>query len=152
MGEGIRTRRPATILMADDDPADTLLARKAMAQCNGAIDFRCVNDGETLLAYLHRSGPFAPPAEAPVPELILLDLNMPGLDGRGALRQIKTDPDLHRIPVIVMTTSQAEEDILRSYDLGANSFITKPLTYDRLLKVMGTISEYWFSVASPPRV
>jgi len=105
-----------------------------------------VEDGEKLLAYLRRSGAYADPQISPRPGLILLDLNMPRKDGREALREIKNDPALKRIPVVVLTTSWAEEDICRTYDLGANSFITKPVTFEGLVVVMKNLVHYWFEL------
>ncbi|MDZ7261448.1 MAG: response regulator, partial [candidate division KSB1 bacterium] len=115
-----------TILMAEDDPEDRLLVKDAWEESRVLNELRFVEDGEELMDYLYRRGPYAEPARAPRPGLILLDLNMPRKDGREALKEIKADPELRRIPIVVLTTSKAEEDILRTYDLGANSFITKP--------------------------
>lgn len=142
--------RPVTILMADDDEDDRLLARDALHAERLANDLRFVVDGEELLDYLQRRGAYADPASAPQPGIILLDLNMPRKDGREALVEIKADPQLRRIPVVVLTTSRAEEDIARSYDLGVSSFITKPVTFDGLVKVMRTLGEYWFQVVVLP--
>src|SRR3954470_19676247 len=120
--------RPVTILMADDDPDDRELTREAFEESRVANDLRFVEDGEELLDYLKRRGKFADPALSPRPGLILLDLNMPKKDGREALEEIKGDPNLCTIRVVILTTSKAEEDILRSYNLGAASYITKPVT------------------------
>src|SRR6476661_3523373 len=117
------SKRPITILMADDDADDRQMTKEAFVESRLANDLRFVEDGVELLDYLNRRGKYAPPAEAPRPGLILLDLNMPKKDGREALKEIKADPELRRIPVVVLTTSKAEEDIVRTYDLGANSFI-----------------------------
>ncbi|MFP4031329.1 MAG: response regulator [Desulfococcaceae bacterium] len=144
--------RPVTILMADDDPDDRLMAREAFEESRLANRLFFVHDGEELMDYLFRRGDFADPARSPRPGVILLDLNMPRKDGREALGEIKTDPDLRRIPIVILTTSKAEEDILRSYDLGANSFITKPVTFESLLNVVRTISSYWFEIVELPRV
>lgn len=144
------TRRPITILMADDDEDDQLLARQALEESRLANDLRCVNDGEELLDYLHCRGAYAAPAGAPRPGLILLDLNMPRKDGREALREIKATPGLRSIPVVVLTTSKQEQDILRSYDLGVNSFVTKPVTFEGLVEVMKTLGKYWFQVVELP--
>ena len=141
---------PITILMADDDEDDRLLTRDALEAGRLANDLRFVEDGEALLDYLHQRNAFADPRRAPRPGLILLDLNMPKKDGREALVEIKADPALRRIPVVVLTTPQAEEDILRSYDLGVSSFITKPVTFDGLVRVMRTLGEYWFQVVALP--
>lgn len=134
---------PITILMADDDEDDRLLTRDALVESRVANDLRFVEDGEELMDYLQRRGPYADPANSPRPGLILLDLNMPRKDGREALREIKADPELRRIPVVILTTSKAEEDIYRSYDVGANSYITKPVTFDGLIELMRTLGRYW---------
>ena len=129
----MKNSRPIIILMADDDADDRMLAKDALEESRVLNDLRFVEDGEQLIDYLFRRGPYADPESSPRPGLILLDLNMPRKDGREALREIKEHPELRRIPIIIMTTSQAEEDIYRSYDLGANSFITKPVTFERLV-------------------
>jgi CheY-like chemotaxis protein len=139
-------KRSVAILIADDDPEDRMLAEDALVESRLANDVRFVEDGEELLEYLRRDGRYAPPEHAPRPGIILLDLNMPRKDGREALREIKNDPDLRRIPIVVLTTSKAEEDIYRTYDLGVNSFITKPVTFDALVQVMRTLGEYWFEI------
>ena len=141
---------PITILMADDDEDDRLLTRDALQAGRLANDLRFVVDGEQLLDYLFQRNGYAGPGAAPRPGLILLDLNMPKKDGREALAEIKAVPHLRRIPVVVLTTSRAEEDIVRSYDLGVSSFITKPVTFDGLVRVMRTIGEYWFQVVALP--
>lgn len=142
--------QPIVILMADDDADDRILTKDALEESRVVNDLRFVEDGEELMDYLKRRGEFSDPASAPKPGLILLDLNMPKKDGREALREIKADPDLRRIPVVVMTTSQAEEDIYRSYDLGASSFITKPVTFDRLVELMKTMGQYWVEFVELP--
>jgi CheY-like chemotaxis protein len=141
--------RPITILLADDDADDRMLARDALAESRLANDLRFVEDGEDLMHYLRRTGRFAD-ADAPRPGLILLDLNMPRKDGREALREIKGDSSLRHIPIVVLTTSKAEEDIYRSYDLGVNSFITKPVTFDGLVSVMKALGRYWFEIVELP--
>lgn len=141
---------PIVILMADDDADDRILTKDALEESRVVNDLRFVEDGEELMDYLKRRGEFSDPASAPRPGIILLDLNMPKKDGREALREIKADPDLRRIPVVVMTTSQAEEDIYRSYDLGASSFITKPVTFDRLVELMKTMGQYWVEFVELP--
>jgi CheY-like chemotaxis protein len=138
------------ILMADDDEDDRLLARDALAESALTADLRFVNDGVELLQYLRREPPFADPVAAPRPGVILLDLNMPRMDGREALQALKADPELRRIPVVIMTTSEAEEDIVRSYDLGAASFITKPVTFAGLVQVMRGFGTYWLEVVGLP--
>ena len=139
--------QPIIILMADDDADDRMLAKEALEESRVLNDLRFVEDGEELMDYLYRRGKFS---DAPRPGLILLDLNMPKKDGREALREIKADPDLRRIPIVVMTTSKAEEDIYRSYDLGASSFITKPVTFERLLELMRAVGQYWVEFVELP--
>ncbi|WP_349263121.1 response regulator [Longimicrobium sp.] len=137
--------------MADDDEDDRLLAREALAQSLAlAAELRFVNDGVELMQYLRREPPFADAAATPRPGVILLDLNMPRMDGREALQALKADPELRRIPVVVMSTSQADEDIVRSYDLGAASFITKPVTFEGLVEVMRGFGTYWTEVVGLP--
>lgn len=143
-------REPVVILMADDDEDDRLLARDALAESRLLNDVRFVTDGVELLDYLRRLGAYAHPDTSPRPGVILLDLNMPRMDGREALEEIKRDPELRRIPVVVMTTSNAEEDILRSYDLGAASFITKPITFEGLVTVMRGLGAYWVELVRLP--
>ena len=142
--------RPITILLADDDADDRVLAQDALKESRLCNDLRFVENGEELMDYLFRRGQFADPATSPTPGLILLDLNMPRKDGREALREIKSEPSLRSIPVVVLTTSKAEEDIYRSYDLGVNSFITKPVTFDGLVNVMRALGKYWFEIVELP--
>jgi CheY-like chemotaxis protein len=142
--------RPITILLADDDADDRMLAQDALKESRLANDLRFVENGEELLQYLRRQGPYQRPDSSPAPGLILLDLNMPRMDGREALREIKSDPDLRHIPVVILTTSKAEEDIYRTYNLGVNSFITKPVTFDGLVAVMRTLGTYWFEIVELP--
>lgn len=142
--------RPITLLMADDDPDDRLMAREAFEESRLTNPLRFVSDGEELMDYLHRRGVYADEQEYPFPGLILLDLNMPRKDGREALREIRNDPQLRRLPVVVLTTSRADEDIIRSYDLGVNSFIVKPVTFGALVEVMRDISRYWFEIVALP--
>ncbi len=139
-----------TILIAEDDPDDQLLTREALEENKLGNDLFFVNDGQELLDFLYQRGRFMEPALAPRPDLILLDLNMPRLDGREALAKIKSDPVLRRIPIVVLTTSKAEEDILRTYDLGVNSFIVKPVTFESLVNVIHTVAQYWFSIVQLP--
>jgi CheY-like chemotaxis protein len=141
-----------TILMAEDDPDDRVLTREAMESAHVANDLRFVNDGQYLMDYLRREGDYADASEAdaPMPGIILLDLNMPRMDGREALAEIKSDPELRKIPVVVLTTSKAEEDIVKTYELGVNSFITKPVTFTALVEVMQTWSRYWFEIVDLP--
>ncbi|MGQ0648284.1 MAG: response regulator [Gemmatimonadaceae bacterium] len=135
--------------MAEDDADDRMLARDAMRESRLKNHFHFVEDGQELMDYLNRTGTYAT-QEAPRPGLILLDLNMPRKDGRQALEEIKNNPDLRRIPVVILTTSKTEEDILRAYDLGANSFITKPVTFDRLVEIVCTLGKYWFNIVELP--
>ncbi|MGV3774649.1 MAG: response regulator [Verrucomicrobiales bacterium] len=143
--------KPITILLADDDADDRLLTRQALEENRLANDFRCVEDGEELVDYLFHRGKFADEVEYPLPGLILLDLNMPRKDGREALREIKSDPKLRKIPVIVLTTSKADEDVCATYDLGVNSYISKPVTFESLVKIMRTIGQYWFEIVELPQ-
>jgi two-component system response regulator len=145
-----RKTNSVVILMADDDEDDRLLARDALEESRLANSLRFVTDGVELMDYLRREGRYADPASSPRPGVILLDLNMPRKDGREALQEIKADPELRRIPVVVMTTSQAEEDIVRSYDLGASSFITKPITFEGLVRVMRGLGTYWIEIVQLP--
>ena len=144
-------RKLVTILMADDDMDDREFARTAMQESRLMNELRFVEDGEELLDYLYRRGAYADPKSSPRPGLILLDLNMPRKDGREALREIKSDPALRQIPVVVLTTSKAEEDILSSYDLGANCFISKPVTFDGLVEVVKVLDKHWFQIVELPR-
>jgi CheY-like chemotaxis protein len=142
--------QPIVILMADDDEDDRLLAADALLLSKLANKLVTVNDGEELMDYLRHRGKYAPPAVSPRPGLVLLDLNMPRKDGREALREIKSDPDLRSIPVVILTTSKGEEDIERGYNLGANSFITKPVTFNGLVDSLRVATEYWFQVVQLP--
>jgi len=142
--------KPITILMADDDPDDRQLTREAFEEAKLANDLRFVEDGVELLDYLHRRGKYADPALSPRPGLILLDLNMPRKDGREALQELKQDPRFRAIRVIIMTTSKAEEDILRTYSLSAASYITKPVTFESLVDVVKTLGKYWLEIVELP--
>jgi CheY-like chemotaxis protein len=145
------TRRTSVvILMADDDADDRELTREALAESRLANELYFVEDGATLLDYLHQRGAYSRPGSAPRPGVILLDLNMPRKDGREALREIKADPELRNIPIVVLTTSKAEEDIAQSYDLGANSFISKPVTFEGLVEVVRGLGTYWFDIVELP--
>ncbi len=146
-----QARRPVTILMADDDEEDCELTRDALQDARLANEMRFVYDGQELLDYLRREGAYAGPSvNAPRPGVILLDLNMPKKDGREALAEIKADDSLRRIPIVVLTTSKDEEDVLRTYDLGVNSFITKPVTFAGLVEVMRTWTRYWLEIVELP--
>lgn len=145
------TANPITILLADDDEDDRLMTRDALRDARLHNDLRFCYDGVDLLDYLNGRGRWEAAGSAPRPGLILLDLNMPRMDGREALEQIKASPELRSIPVVVLTTSKAEEDIVRSYDLGVNSFITKPVTFLGLVEVMKVFSRYWMEIVELPR-
>jgi CheY-like chemotaxis protein len=144
--------RPITILMADDDADDRMITREAFEESRLANDLRFVADGAELMDYLKHRGQYADPASAPRPGLLLLDLNMPKKDGREALQEIKADPNLSAIRIVVMTTSKAEEDILRSYNLGAASYITKPVTFENLVEVVKTLGKYWLEIVELPEI
>ena len=139
-----------TILMADDDEDDRMFAMDALDEARLANKVDFVEDGEELMDYLHRCGKYSEMKENPLPGLILLDLNMPRKDGREALKEIKADPHLRRIPVVVLTTSKAQEDIFRTYDLGVSSFITKPVSFEGLVDIMKALGKYWFEIVSLP--
>jgi CheY-like chemotaxis protein len=141
---------PITILMADDDVEDVMLTQDALAEARLANEFRSVGDGEALMDYLRREGGYQRPEDSPRPGLILLDLNMPKKNGFEALEEIKTDAGLRQIPIVVLTTSQAEEDVFRSYDLGVNSFISKPVTFEGLVDAMKVLGKYWIEIVHRP--
>ncbi len=142
--------RRIVILMADDDREDQVMTREAFIEARVSNDLRFVDDGQELMDYLNRVGKYADPASAPLPGLILLDLNMPRKDGREALAEIKNNPVLRSIPIVILTTSKQEEDIIRSYDKGANSFITKPITFEGLVEAITAFQKYWVEIVSLP--
>lgn len=142
--------KPIVILMADDDDDDFLLTKKALGESRLLNTLIRVKDGEELIDYLLRNGEYNE-LNAPRPGVILLDLNMPRKDGREALKEIKSNESLRNIPVVVFTTSKAEEDIYKTYQLGVNSFITKPVTFDNLTDVMRTLGNYWFEIVELPK-
>lgn len=142
--------RAISILMADDDADDRMMTKEALEEACLANDLYFVEDGEELMDFLYHRGRFSNPETSPRPGLILLDLNMPKKDGREALKEIKQDPALRQIPIVVLTTSKAEEDVYRSYDLGVNSFITKPVSFDGLADVMKALAKYWFEIVELP--
>jgi len=144
-------RSPVVILLADDDEEDRMLACDALLESRLTNEIHCVTDGEDLMDYLLRRDKYSPPAKAPRPGIILLDLNMPKMDGREALLAIKSNPDLRQIPVVVMTTSRAEEDIHRCYDSGASAYISKALTFEVLVGVMKGLGRFWFEIVELPR-
>lgn len=143
-------RKSIVILMADDDLDDQYLAKEALSEAHVCNEMKFVDDGEELMDYLHHRGKFSNENLSPRPGLILLDLNMPKKDGREAIEEIKNDPSLRRIPIIILTTSRAEEDILRTYDLGASGFITKPVSFGDLIEVMRAIGKYWLDIVELP--
>ena len=142
--------KPIRILVADDDEDDRMLIADAFeeARLTNPVDF--VEDGVELMEFLKREGEYAGLESQPLPGLILLDLNMPRKDGRTALSEIRQDDDLRKIPIVVLTTSKSEEDILKTYNLGVNSFITKPVTFERLVDVVQAINKYWIEIVVVP--
>lgn len=144
------TKKSIKILMAEDDDDDFMLAEKALKEARLINEFHRVRDGEELMDYLLHQGNYSDPKLSPPPLLILLDLNLPKKDGREALKEIKANPALAKIPVIILTTSKSEEDVLRTYHLGANSFIRKPVTFQGLVDIMQTLKHYWLDVVTLP--
>jgi CheY-like chemotaxis protein len=141
--------RPIEILMVEDNPGDVRLTVEALKEGKVRNNFHTVEDGVKALAFLRRQGPYA---AAPRPDLVLLDLNLPKKNGREVLAEIKQDPELKRIPVVILTVSQAEQDILKSYNLHANCYITKPVDLEQFLEVVRSIENFWLMVATlPPR-
>jgi len=152
MGSTSKTRA-AVILLAEDDRGDQELTRRALEEGKIRNDLRVVEDGEEALAYLYRRGKYKDPAKSPRPDLLLLDLNLPRVDGRQVLEKVRSDSKLRPMAVVVLTTSRQEEDILRSYELGCNSFITKPADMDQFIRVIHALEQYWFhTVALPPKM
>ena len=147
-----QNKRTIVILVADDDAEDRMLVKDALEESRLKNNIQFVENGEELVDYLHNRGKFSDKDKYPTPGLILLDLNMPKKDGREALKEIKADDHLKLIPIVVLTTSKAEEDILRTYDLGVSSFITKPVTFTALVDVMRTLSKYWFEIVELPKL
>lgn len=143
-------KKSVLILMADDDEDDRLFTQEAFEENLLLNELRFVSDGVELLDYLKRRNQYANPADSPRPGLILLDLNMPKMDGREALKEIKSDPALRSIPVVMLTTSKAEQDVLQSYDLGVNCFITKPVSFVDFIEVARTLGHYWFDIVQLP--
>jgi CheY-like chemotaxis protein len=143
-------KKPVIIVMADDDDDDFMLTEKALKKSKLLNTLYRVQDGEELIEFLTHKGKYTDASTSPRPGVILLDLNMPKKDGREALKEIKNNPDLKDIPVVVFTTSKAEEDIYRSYKLGVNSFITKPVTFEGLIDVMSSLGKYWFEIVELP--
>jgi len=145
-----KNAKPVIFLMADDDPDDRLLIKEAFQESLISNSIYFVEDGVELMDYLRKQGQYAHPVTAPTPDLILLDLNMPRKDGREALAEIKSDAQLRYIPIVVLTTSKAEEDIMRSYDIGAASYITKPVTFDGLVESIRGLGQYWVQIVRLP--
>lgn len=146
----INAPKPITLLIADDDAEDRMMIKEALAENRLANHLKFVEDGEQLMDYLLQRGQYASSDLSPRPGLILLDLNMPKKDGREALREIKSNPNLKDIPVVILTTSKAEEDIYRSYGIGVNSFITKPVTFEALVAITRDLGRYWFEIVELP--
>ena len=143
-----RTTRPLVVLVVEDDPGDVLMTREAFEEyLHNRLDV--VSDGSEALAYLRREGEYA---DAPRPDLILLDLNLPRRDGREVLAEVKADANLCTIPVIVLTTSQADEDVLKSYQLHANAYVTKPVDFDGFIEAIRQIDHFFVSVVQLPAV
>jgi CheY-like chemotaxis protein len=141
------TGRAVEVLLVEDDPGDIELTKEAIEKARLSINLNVVRDGEEAMAYLRRKGEFA---NAVRPDLVLLDLNMPRKDGREVLREIRADPDLTSLPVVILTTSDADEDILRTYDLGANCYVTKPVGLEQFMKVVQTVGNFWFMIVKLP--
>ena len=139
--------RPVEILLVEDNPGDVRLTREALKDGKVLNHLSVVHDGQEALDYLRRRGPHA---EAPRPDVVLLDLNLPKRDGREVLSEIKDDPDLRRIPVVILTTSSAEQDVLEAYDLNANCYITKPVDLDQFIRVVKSISDFWLTIVKLP--
>lgn len=146
----IDVKRRMKILIAEDDDDDFLLVSEAFEESRLLIDIYRARDGEELMEFLQYRGKFSDPESAPRPSLILLDLNMPRKDGREALAEIKADPALRMIPVVILTTSKAEEDIIRTYGLGVNSFIRKPVDFIEFTRIIQTLGDYWFEIVQLP--
>lgn len=151
MTPAVPSTKSFTILMADDDPEDQEFAREALQEARLANDFRTVSDGVELMDYLHRRNQYSDPATSPRPGIILLDLQMPRMDGFEALGKIKSHPSLGSIPVVILTTSGADEDISRSYQLRANSFIRKPVNFQGLVDAVQALGLYWFQIVELPQ-
>jgi len=140
-------REPVEILLAEDNPGDVKLTRKALEQGNLVNNLHVVNDGVEAMAFLHNEGEYA---GKPRPDLVLLDLNMPRMSGREVLEAVKGDEELKRIPVVVLTSSEAEEDIVSSYEMHANAYLTKPVDFDGFIDIVGTIENFWLEVVKLP--
>jgi CheY-like chemotaxis protein len=145
-----RKLKTAVVLLVEDDPEDQALTRRAFQKGVFQADLRIVSDGQEAMAYLQRTGTYSTSQSAPRPDLVLLDLNMPNVDGPEVLRRVRANPDLQRIPIVVLTTSNHEADVRRSYDLGCNSFITKPLEMDAFIGILKQLESYWFKLVTLP--
>jgi CheY-like chemotaxis protein len=139
---------PITVLLVEDDPGDVLMTREALNEAKVLHELHVTENGEAALDFLHRQGPYG---DAPRPDLIFLDLNLPRIDGREVLARLKADPELRSIPVVVLTTSDAEEDVLRSYDLHANAYVTKPVDFTGFLAAVRQVDDFFVAVARLPR-
>ncbi|HKO23821.1 MAG TPA: response regulator [Chloroflexota bacterium] len=139
--------RPFEVLLVEDNPGDVMLTSEALEEAKLHINMSVVSDGVDALAFLYRRGPYA---EAPRPDLMLLDLNMPRKDGREVLAEIKADPELRGIPVVVLTTSHAEQDIVRTYNLHANAYVTKPVDLEQFIAIVHAINQFWFTIVTLP--
>ena len=142
--------RPAVILLVEDDKGDQEITRRALERAKIRNDLYLVEDGEEALNYLFREGSYADSSKSPRPDLVLLDLNLPKIDGRVVLERIRSSPKLKRLIVVIMTTSKQEEDIVRSYELGVNSYITKPMDFEQFAKIIQEVGHYWFQVVVLP--
>lgn len=138
------------ILLVEDDPGDQALTRRALEEGGMPIELRIVEDGEEALEYLQQKGRFAAPGAAPPPDLVLLDLNLPRLDGKQVLERMRADPALRKLPVVALTTSRHEADIARTYELGANSYIAKPVDMDQFVSTLRELGNYWFRLVLLP--
>lgn len=147
----MKEAKPGVVVVAEDDEDDRLMTEEAFRENGMETKIIFVQDGVELLDYLHRRGKFTDPSSSPRPALVLLDLNMPRMDGREALKQIKSDDQLRTIPINIFTTSKAQEDVVRSYGLGVNCFISKPVTFTGLVDAVRQISHFWFDLAEIPK-
>ncbi|HUJ18944.1 MAG TPA: response regulator [Nitrospirota bacterium] len=143
----MRTRKDIDVLLVEDDAGDVELTREGLAAAKLIVNLHVVDDGVKALKFLRREHPYS---DVPRPDVVLLDLNMPKKDGREVLKEIKDDKNLHSIPVVILTTSDADADIVKCYDLGANCYITKPVGFDAFIKVVNTLEEFWFTVVKMP--
>lgn len=148
MNSNASNNKPVEILLVEDNPGDARLTIEAMREAKMSNVVNVVEDGVEAMAYLRQQGPYS---NATRPDLILLDLNLPRMDGREVLAQVKTDPNLKRIPVVVLTTSQAEEDVFNAYDMHANCYVTKPVGLEQFLKIVSQIDAFWINVVTLPK-